>query len=673
MRLSSEPSFNYRPDIDGIRAVAILSVVLFHARVPGIPGGFVGVDIFFVISGFLIGGHIHSDLQKKRFSFLEFYKRRAKRILPPLFAVLAVLMSVAFFLMSPYEFRRLSSRALAAVLSLANILFWKKTSYFEPMRESEPLLMTWSLGVEEQFYVVIPFLLLLLFRSCRKYLLPAIAGVLIASFAWSAFQISRHPVACFYMLPSRAWELAVGVMLAVSRNGMSNWRWLTSTRIANLLSVCGILLIVLSCCLFGNSTPYPGPLAAVPTLGAALLIVSGASFLNHQILGSAVLSYVGRVSYSWYLWHWPLLACLRLCIGDNLPMSMALGALLFSFLLAVLSYHFVETPMRASRRAAGPLLLRYATVSLAMAAVFLIIYRKEGFPERYPQLFDQEHLDDALSSNPCILQKMDLAPPSTCYDPTLRRDKLLLWGDSHAEALMPAVKAKAEASGYAFSSLLHTGCIPLIGVARYDRDDPNDYKTCLAFNKQALRAILDDPAIKVVVLESWWESTFDPEETRQLVNGSVGPRKARDNAATLQFLDESLQQTLRTLLGAQKKVVVFNDAPTFKLMPVLRLRTSQNSLRLKLWRVLGKAEDPDPGFDFPSDDNALQSNVQRIVRQDALAEPRVEFWDLRKSLCGPGDQCRYREGTQLYYIDDAHVSPLGAERALAGWTPPASR
>lgn len=668
--MPSEPSYNYRPDIDGLRAVAILSVVLFHARVPGIPGGFVGVDVFFVISGFLIGGHIYSDLQENRFSFLEFYKRRAKRILPPLFVVLAILMPAAFFLMSPYEFGRLSSRALATVLSLSNFLFWRKVNYFQSVTESEPLLMTWSLGVEEQFYFVIPLLLVLLFRLGRRVLFSAIAVVLVVSFAWSAFQLSHNPVACFYLLPSRAWELAVGVLLAISWKPLLHRRWLASAWIANLLSVCGILLIVFSCCLLSTATPFPGPAAAAPVLGAAMLILSRPSFLNHRILGSALLSYIGRVSYAWYLWHWPLLACLRLCIGDQLPIALALSALLLSFLLAVLSYHLVEKPLRASRRAAAPLLMRYAAVSLAMAAVFLFIYKKNGFPDRYPQLTAQEHLDDALSSNPCIMQRNSLTPPSACYDPTLRRDKLLLWGDSHAEALMPAVKTKAEAAGYVFSSLLHTGCPPLIGAARYDHDDPNYYKYCLAFNKQTLHSIVSDPATKVVVLESWWESTFDSEGTRQLVKDGVGPQPSRDNAADLQLLDESLRQTLQTLLAAHKSVVVFNDAPTFKRLPVLRLRTSQNRLRLSLWRLLGRTDDPDPGFDLPSDADPLHSSVQQIVREDALAEPSVEFWDLRKSLCDSPDRCRYREGTQLYYIDDAHLSPLGAERALAGWTPP---
>jgi peptidoglycan/LPS O-acetylase OafA/YrhL len=669
-RESSGASYSYRPDIDGLRAVAILSVVLFHAGVPGVTGGFVGVDIFFVISGFLIGGHIYSDLQKNRFSFLEFYKRRAKRILPPLFVVLTALMVVAFFLFSPYEFRRLSSRALATVLSLSNVLFWKKTNYFNPGTESEPLLMTWSLGVEEQFYLVIPILLLLLFRLRRRFVLPATASVLIASLVWSAIQLSRDPVACFYMLPSRAWELAVGVLLALSWHQLSKWSWLSSVWVANTLSGCGTVLIVLSCYRLTITTPFPGPAAIAPVLGAATLILSHASSLNHRILGSAAMSYVGRVSYSWYLWHWPLLACIRLCTGGKLPIKVALCALLFSFLLAVLSYHFVEKPLRASRQAAKPLLLRYAAISLAMATAFLFIYKREGFPERYPQLFDQEHLDDALSSNPCILTGKNVMPPLTCYDPASSRAKLVVWGDSHAGALMPALKAKAEASGYTFSAILHTGCPPLIGVARYDLGDPNSYKDCLAFNKQALHSILDDPSIKTVVLESWWESTFDPEETRQLVKDQVGPQKIRNDGATLQLFDQALRQTLQTLLAAQKKVVVFNDSPTFKLLPVMRLRTSQNALRLKFWHLLGGTTDADPGFDVPNDDDTLQSDVQQILRKDARDEPGVEFWDLRKPLCSAENLCRYREGTQLYYIDDAHLSPLGADRALASWTPP---
>jgi peptidoglycan/LPS O-acetylase OafA/YrhL len=659
---------NYRPDIDGLRAIAILSVVFCHAGLSHVRGGFVGVDVFFVISGFLIGGHIFSDLEKKRFSFLDFYTRRAKRILPPLFFVVSFVMIAGFVLMSPFEFRRLSSRALATVLSLSNFLFWVKIDYFNPPTESEPLLMTWSLGVEEQFYLVIPLLMLLLSRLRKNMILPVMTAVIGASLVLSILQLHSHPTACFYLLPSRAWELAVGVAFALSESKLRALK--PPSWFVDAIAAIGLLLIAASCLKFDSATPFPG-LAAVPSvIGAAFLIASRQSFINRRILASAPMAFIGRVSYSWYLWHWPLMAFIRLGTGGDLPLKAALVSLVVSFLLAVLSYYVVETPLRASKRPPAKLLPRYAAITLLFTVILLFFYLKNGFPRRYPQLASQEALIRNISSNPCLLEGDQLTAPSFCLAASQYKDKFVLWGDSHASAISPVLQAKVEAAGYVFYPILHSGCPPLIGVARFDSGNPPSYKVCLKFNERALQTILTDPEIKVVALASYWVSTFDPERTQQLIRFDEGPLNQRDDASSLTLLDQSLRHTTQVLLNAHKKVVVFNDSPLFHVLPMWRMRTSQNRARMRLWSALGGVGDPDPGIAIAGDLNPVQLSVQRVVLQFAASSPAVHFWDLRRPLSAGGDLYRYREGFHIYYADDSHLTAFGAGRALQGWTPP---
>jgi hypothetical protein len=440
--------------------------------------------------------------------------------------------------------------------------------------------------------------------------------------------------------------------------------------IDNALAAIGVLLIVVCCLWFNNATPFPGLAAVPPVLGAAFIIASRNSFINSRILGSAPFSYIGRVSYSWYLWHWPLLAFIRLGTGGALPLPAALWAMALSFVLAVLSYYFVETPLRASRKPPAFLLRRYAAVTAAFAVMLLFFYAKNGFSNRYAQLNSQEVLVFDLRSNPCLLEDNKLEVPLACYDSSRHQDKFVLWGDSHASAIAPVLQRKVEAGGYSFASILHSGCPPLIGVARYDAGNPSSYKVCLEFNRRALRTILSDPDIKVVALASYWVSTFDPQGTQQLVSAGVGPLKQRDDASSLKLLDESLRHTAQVLLDAHKQVVVFNDSPFFQVQPMWRMRTSQINLRERLWDVLGGSGDPDPGVSIAGDLDPTRLSVQNIVQQFAASTPTVQFWDLRKPLCDGGPLCRYRDGGLIYFADDSHLTETGAERALQGWTPP---
>ncbi len=303
-------SRSYRPDIDGLRALAILSVVLYHAGIRWLPGGFTGVDIFFVISGYLIGGHIFSEVRAGNFSYLRFYQRRARRILPAFYVVLLFTIAAALLLLSPLEARQFGRSAFAATLSVSNILFWHGAKYFDTKSEFIPLLMTWSLGIEEQFYAIVPVLMVLLARLRRGFILPAVLAVCVVSLLLAQHQLASQSEAAFqaafYLLPARAWELGVGLALAIAEQRPN--RKVLPRFVCQTIGPIGLLLMLGPVFLLNAHSPFPGAAALPSVLGTATLIAVPASFVNRHLLSLPPLTFVGRVSYSWYLWHWPLLA-----------------------------------------------------------------------------------------------------------------------------------------------------------------------------------------------------------------------------------------------------------------------------------------------------------------------------------------------------------------------------
>ncbi len=317
----ASPGRSYRQDVDGIRAVAILSVVLYHIHAPLLTGGYTGVDIFFVISGYLIGGHIYSELRAGNFSYLRFYQRRAKRILPAFYVVLLFTIAAAACLLSPSEVASLGRFAFAAALSASNLILGHFSGYFAPASALNPLLMTWSLGVEEQFYAVIPLLMGLLVRLRRNWLLPAILILCGLSLLLSIFELTVHPTIVFYMLFTRAWELGAGVALAIAESNRK--RTSLGGVAAEVLSAAGVVLTLAPMFLLNANSTFPG-LAALPTVvGASLLIATPSSLINRRCLSLGPLVFVGKISYSLYLWHWPILALLRAASGAEVPAGAA--------------------------------------------------------------------------------------------------------------------------------------------------------------------------------------------------------------------------------------------------------------------------------------------------------------------------------------------------------------
>lgn len=566
------PSLNtsptYRPDIDGLRAVAVLSVLFFHAGL-GAPGGFVGVDVFFVISGFVITRMLEADIRERRFSVVRFYERRIRRLFPAFFVMVAVTTLAAALLFMPPEFALFGrSLALAALFS-SNIGFWSEAGYFDTDARFKPLLHTWSLGIEEQFYLLFPLLLLGLYRLAPRRRLPALALLVVASFGLGVRWVAQAPETAFYLLPARAWELGLGSLLALAP-GLVIRRPAVATGVA----LAGLLLIAAAVFGLSERTPFPGLAALLPCLGTALLIGAGATRngISRALSWSAAVR-VGQVSYSLYLWHWPVIVFAQQRVGRDLTAGEGLAAIAVSFALAAVSWRYVEQPIRHGSRlpTRRSVFGAAAMVTAATAVVGAVILRFDGLPDRLPArvlaaLAPQQDRSPFFSAT-CFSDNRTLAagrpvagPDMGCAigDRGAPAPSFAVWGDSHAAAMAPGIDAAASAAGQGGLFLGRGGCPPLI-----DYDNTSDKAArrvaCREHNAAALRMV-EERGIALVFLVARW-----PREVLGGEYGNEGP--FYDPAVPVRVTDRSvpvaaaLDATLASLRAPGRRVVLVMDVP----------------------------------------------------------------------------------------------------------------
>jgi len=373
----------YRPEVDGLRALAVVPVILFHAGFPAFAGGFVGVDVFFVISGYLIASIIVEEMREGRFSFTRFFERRARRIIPALYAVILATIPLGWLFMLPDNFENLGQSIVATVAVSNNILLLKTSGYWDLANEFKPLLHTWSLGVEEQFYLFFPLLLLALVPRGRRATAWALVALAVASLAAAQWFIATNPLAAFHLLPMRAWELLVGAIFAVTRAPGAPHQ-VSNGRMAAALSWAGLALILAPVFVYDASTPFPGATALPPTVGT-LLVVMFASETNAvgRMLSTRVLVGIGLASYSAYLWHQPLFAFIRLLSPEEPRAGVWIAAIAATALLSLLSWRFIEQPFRSRERFSRTAIFALTVlVGAALAGAGLAIDRTSGFPGR---------------------------------------------------------------------------------------------------------------------------------------------------------------------------------------------------------------------------------------------------------------------------------------------------
>lgn len=487
----------YRPDIDGLRSLAILPVLLYHAGVPGFPGGFVGVDIFFVISGYLITLILVREISEDRYSIRSFYERRIRRIFPALLTVLAFVLAASPAFLLPSEFAGLGRDSVSALLFVANINFWRQSGYFAADAEAKPLLHMWSLGVEEQFYLVAPLALFVIFRFAPRLKVPLIFAGFAASLAACIYFTPLKPSASFYLLPTRAWELLAGSLLAILSSRRDQSFRSTARLLDNVLGVIGICLIVFAVTHLTKSVEFPGYWAVLPVLGAALLISSGQSSWTGRLLSTAPLVRIGLISYSLYLWHWPLVVFFRNS-GWLESYGGKLSVIGLSLAAAWLTWRFIESPTRNKANFSGRHLAFTAVISSLLVIATSAGYSSlRGWPSRFPEsvvAFDASRDDRSPDRERCHFEGGLPAVETSCVlgegGPSVA-----VWGDSHGVELAKAISEE----GFAVRELTYSSCPPAP-----EQPSKPDRPYCRVHNSRVFDYLSSDTSIQSVVLVAYY-------------------------------------------------------------------------------------------------------------------------------------------------------------------------
>jgi peptidoglycan/LPS O-acetylase OafA/YrhL len=473
-------SVKYRPDIDGLRALAVLAVVAFHAFPEYITGGFVGVDIFFVISGFLIAGITLDEASKETFSFRRFYERRVRRIFPALLIVLVVVLMAGWLILLPNDLLRLGKQSLASAAFVANFYFWFQSGYFSPDARTFPLLHLWSLGVEEQFYILWPAIIVGVGRRADRTIY-AILLIGLSSFCINIALMPNHE-ADFYFPVTRAWELMFGAALAWRKR--HNAGAFPSRATANSATIVGLIMLGGSVVTFDQQSAYPGWLALVPTIGASLIVWGGASGgVACLILSSRPLVFVGLISYPLYLWHWPLLVfseALKFAPLTALERFLIVAA---SFVFAWLTFEFVEKQFRGDNSTSGNKVAALAAGMMVVAVAGIVLIDEQGFYFRFPE--QTREFAKAIEYpaswriHKCLI---DPKNESVFAEGCLERGRPLLfvWGDSTATALMPGLRQLQAEKTFGLTQFTANSCGPWLDV-----DVPN-YPNCRTINSEIL-------------------------------------------------------------------------------------------------------------------------------------------------------------------------------------------
>jgi peptidoglycan/LPS O-acetylase OafA/YrhL len=619
----------YRKDIDGLRAVAVLLVIGFHAFPNYFPGGFVGVDIFFVVSGFLISGLIFSAQQNDSFSFADFYARRIRRIFPSLGIVLAACAIFGWYILTPAEYALLGKGIAASAAFINNFVLLQEHDYFNATAELNPLLHLWSLGIEEQFYLVWPVLMVLAWRK-KGGSLAAAKIIFLLSFGLNIVLTMTDRPAAFYLPVTRFWELMLGCILAIgsfkhlvpSLPGAAN-------RVEEVASWIGLALVVLAVLLINSRVAFPGWWALLPTFGAALLIFAGGNvWLNHRVLGSPLLVYIGLISYPLYLWHWPILTFVRLFRVKEPTALMKGSCIVLAFILADLTYRFVEKPLRFGPTARS-LKTAYSAAALAVIAIVgLALNRVDGLPLRFPvetqNMFRDYSIEarSAARARGCFLNPDNLSSQFDRCDQHGRPEekKIVVWGDSHAAHLVPGLDNLAKSLHFNLIQYTVSSCPPLFSfeTAAHQKKCSDAYDI-VAEKIAALRPH------SVIMAASWFQYYMPSDGGR---------------------IDESIRATVERLksMGVQR-IVGVGQFPHWTASPQ---------------RILGRIYSPFAGL-LNSVPQQVHDNKSLVVWGAFDVERRLEA-----AFLGAGATFISPKAT-LCYDNGCHLLVPGSDGAPVGW------
>lgn len=637
----------YRPDIQGLRGISVLAVMIFHLGGP-LPGGFAGVDVFFVISGFLMTGLIAGEFKARgTFSFVAFYSRRIRRIFPALLVMILVTTGFGYFLLLPGDYREFAQSGLFAALSVANVFFYFATGYFDIPAESKGLLHTWSLGVEEQFYLIWPLAmigLLVLANGRRATMGWLLAGVVGIGFLVSVYAVLADPKAAFYLLHARLWELAAGGMLVFAPAAQPRW-------LREALPAFGLALIAGSVLLLSSDMPFPG-WNALPAVAGAAFILNPASAPSGvaRLLSFRPLVFAGKISYSLYLWHWPLIVFWRQYrSGAPLTIVDATIVAVAAMLAALVSWKWIEQPFRKAYPAKASISLGLGA-AIAVAVLAFGVVGNNGFPGRItPDL-------EALSSLDTMWDwKCPFKPGLPGVDCAVGADwktaagKGVIWGDSHAEHLLPLLDLAGRKTGRAIALL---GDCPAIyhdrGLKRAVAGFPDYDSACSGQRARFLDLIKSSPEIAFVMLAARWSAYLGGNHRNESDPRSI-PRG-------LELLREGLEEFVADVAPRDRRIILFGEMPQlgFEPIPCVILgriyRDNIHLLRDPSERGRCQAMTASiPRADFEE----RLSATNEVLRSVAARHPNVTAFFPTDRMCEP--DCITSIGGEFLFRDGNHL------------------
>jgi peptidoglycan/LPS O-acetylase OafA/YrhL len=611
----------YRSDIDGLRAIAVLSVVIFHLNVGLLPGGFVGVDIFFVISGYLISKIIYSEVAGESFSISNFYVRRARRILPAFLSVIIATSIAAYYLLYPSELANYAKSAIASALFSANIYFYATLNYFSPSADEIPLLHLWSLGIEEQFYIFFPVIIIGLSKISKRLIPAAIFVMLATSLFFSQKLLSSNPLESFYLLPFRAFELLIGSLIALPAMHLRKTKAVSSAAF-----VLGLAALVYPICFYSSNTPFPGMAAALPCLGAALIIMAGEQGGRmSMLLGSRPMVFVGKISYSLYLVHWPLVVFAKRAFPEANKETAALIIFVTAIFLAWANYKLVEQTFRYARKEWQPVrILSAASMSLCLIVVAgWYVSHKHGFPSSSQSRIDKVLATMSYNSSKdyqageCFLDP-DQDPTKTSLEhciPSRSSKSALLWGDSHAAQLYMGLSKTLDEHNISLGQMTASACPPILGMEIPARPYCKDANALFLQNISAIRP-------DILIITAAWPIT--PE--------------------FMAAFDKTLDQVDGLHLN---KVVVIGEAPVFKRrVPLIIIDRIKNKI-----------------FNFDSSEDVEMDAMKRsesYISEMVSRHKGITYVSLIQAICPKGTCPMASPDEKPLIYDIVHLTPEGS-------------
>lgn len=671
----------YRREVDGLRALAVIPVLLFHAGFQSFSGGYIGVDIFFVISGYLITSIIINDLHAGTFSILKFYERRARRILPALFLVMLASLPFAWLWMSPTGLFDFSESVVAVSLFLSNILFWKEAGYFATANELKPLLHTWSLAVEEQYYLLFPLFLMLAWRFSQRWIICLLFVAALASLALSEWALTRYTSASFYLLPTRGWELLIGALAAfylfsnINTDEKPSQLHLVIRQVASFV---GLLLITYSVFAYDKFTAFPGVNALLPTIGAVLIVL----FANSQtyvgkLLGSKWLVGIGLISYSTYLWHQPLFSFVRYGSIQEPSKMVYLLLILLSLLLAFLTWKFVETPFRNKNIVKRKQIFWFGLLgSLFFIAVGLIGVYNKGFEKRF-------NMPTSLSSSFGLTQRAnecfdkpnlyqnedwlcDLGIKSRGVKPTSTdstndiKPAFIVFGDSHSKSLFDAFnEAALQANIYGVYSGT-SYCTPFLGI--YILRSDQGQVGCHLVNQRVFDYVKANQIKKVFLIGRWSVYTDGGYDGTEATWIGVTKDGKKEMASSRKAFEAGLKQTVAAYASIGVQLYLVEQVPQqtmgvkdlyYKIYasnnPVDQKKLSENIRNLSVSK---------------QQHLQLQSFVSPLFKQQAQAG-LLNLINVDDIFCD-NEKCLIGNDKHSYYFDNNHLTSAGGRMVVDG-------